>query len=459
LLLLALPARAETPYPRGASEPGTPLRAWPGPDAAPAPQDQLRALVDQPHGPDSTDVLLFVPRLALALPRALLIVVGRPLEGLAGLAERRQLPQAVYGATHNEPLTAGIVPRLAYLTDFGGSFGLELYHDNVISHGEGLALLFQFGGEVRQRTMLTFGGDHIAGAPVWVRTRFLYEEDPTSPFVGLGNPPEVAPQPGLNPRAAAVSTRYRENQVSMRAGAGPTLGPPRAEFRPGLTMIYARRDFGPSERSGDRSIQTVYDVSELPGFVPQAITLEMLASARFDARPSPRLSYGLEAYGGPDLPVGDFRYWRWGAAAGTQIALSPVTRTLRLRAALDAATGPSDRLPFFAQPALGGADRLRGYLTDRFRDDAAVLGSVEYAFFGTSQIGGLLFVDVGRVGDDVADVFRGPLGDWHAGYGGGLTFLHDDKPLVHVLLAYGDSLRLYVTTDIGRLVESRGPRP
>lgn len=424
------------------------------------PPEAARGLVERRPGVDAVDVALLVPRAVLLLPRTLLALAAAPLEALVGAAERHRVPQRIVAATHNPPRTAGVEPSLAYLSDLGGAFGATIFHRDLLGGGETLALTVTFGGGVRQRYRLAFDAERVGDSPAWLRAAFVYGEDPSDRFFGLGDPPTAAaPVAGtLDPRAAAVSTRYAISSLATALAAGVTVDAGGVVLRPGGHVHYANRNLGPADEEGRRSIETVYDVGALTGFEDVAETVEVLATLALHA-PGERVRLGptgmrLEVFGGRAVPPGDFGYWRWGAEAGGWIDLHRGLRLLRLRVGVTGVEGAPDEVPFFVMPTLGGEGRLRGFASDRFRDETAVLVTAEYAYFASAEVVGLLFVDAGRVARDPGDLAGAPLDDWHASAGFGARFSLRGEPLFRALFAYGDAVRLYVTTDLGHLVDT-----
>ena len=94
-------------------------------------------------------------------------------------------------------------------------------------------------------------------------------------------------------------------------------------------------------------------------------------------------------------------------------------------------TGSYGDLPFYSLPSLGGSDTLRGYIQNRFTDNAAAHASVEYRFgivprgFAISRsirierVNLGFFYDFGTVADDVGTLTDGKFLD---SYGFGLRF-------------------------------------
>jgi len=71
-------------------------------------------------------------------------------------------------------------------------------------------------------------------------------------------------------------------------------------------------------------------------------------------------------------------------------------------------SGPSESVPYFLMPSLGGNHFLRGYSTWRFRDRNRMLFSGEYRWTAGPLVDMALFVDAGKVASRTADMnFRG----------------------------------------------------
>ena len=85
----------------------------------------------------------------------------------------------------------------------------------------------------------------------------------------------------------------------------------------------------------------------------------------------------------------------------------------RVRVAMNSSMGGGYEVPFFLRNQLGGGDTLRGYSTGRFTDKDLALATLEYRFpvwrhpspLETHQMDGRIFVDAGRVFDDIFDKF------------------------------------------------------
>jgi len=81
---------------------------------------------------------------------------------------------------------------------------------------------------------------------------------------------------------------------------------------------------------------------------------------------------------------------------------------------------------------LGGADFLRGYDFERFRDRVSALGSVEYVWDLARWFDAAVFVDVGRVYDSLSAL---GLDDMRVGYGIALEVNNDNSFLFELSAA------------------------
>jgi hypothetical protein len=96
------------------------------------------------------------------------------------------------------------------------------------------------------------------------------------------------------------------------------------------------------------------------------------------------------------------------------------TWVLSFRARGDSIVNPSDVVPFFLMPTLGGGNTLRGFATHRFVDRHALLLSGEFRWLPNRRVVDMaLFVDAGKVAPVLDDI---RLNDMHVDYGVGLRF-------------------------------------
>jgi outer membrane protein assembly factor BamA len=149
-----------------------------------------------------------------------------------------------------------------------------------------------------------------------------------------------------------------------------------------------------------------------------------------------------------DLNGDRFRYGRYAVAVHQYVPVFffPKTRRLVFRANLEQVTPMlgGDTVPFYQLPRLGGQRSLRGFVSDRFQEEGALLFTAEYRYpiWNTRDAtsGGLdavFFVDTGQVFESFGNV---AVPAFRTSVGGGF----------HVLNSEGVSARF----EVARSVES-----
>ena len=114
--------------------------------------------------------------------------------------------------------------------------------------------------------------------------------------------------------------------------------------------------------------------------------------------------------------------------------------------------GDDSEIPFSELPRLGGPNRLRGYPLDRFRDEKAAVGTVEYHYPIHQFVAGALYVDVGKVAKSYGDFLNS---NWKVGGGGGFIVRSRDNQLFTFDIAYGEGVQFHLTTDPLRAFSKR----
>lgn len=439
LLLLAgtAPARAQgdTRTSTTAAPTGTSSVA-PSSEAAEAPAkvrpEDARGRIDE--GIEVVDALLFVPRVVLAVPRLALYILYLPLRGLLWLQDELLVYENVIDFLYNDERTAGVVPLAYYAPGLGATFGARAFHNDVFGHGESISISARFAGRFNQAYELALADEPIGETPWVVRAKARYEDSPSLLFAGIGE--------------QGVDSRFSEQRVLGLGRFGALYGP----FELTTFGIFNHRVFGPSRRlvSGDQSIETVYPTAMLEGFDEGANTLEVGLEAVLDLRDVRGFtSRGVFArlFGGYVPRLDQYSYGHWGAEVRAFVDLYRGTRVLMFRVAMEAVEGGPDDIPFSSLPRLGGANRLRGYTLDTFRDEKAALGTIEYRYPIHDNVQGHLFVDAGRVANDYDALFGDGPTDFQFGYGGGLLIGTDDATAFRLDIAYGDGLTFFFSTD------------
>ncbi|MEO7331247.1 MAG: hypothetical protein ABI193_21910 [Minicystis sp.] len=401
---------------------------------------------------ESEDIGLFVPRALLLVPRLVLKALFWPLQKGLRFTERHKLLERVEDILYNDARTAAVLPVFSFLSSLGPSVGVKAFHNDLGGFGESVSFNANFGGRYVQAYQLAFNADRFLGSRVWVQSLVRFEVQPRQPFFGFGDAPTRADGVALGPREAAVETRFRQTRMLAMAGAGYTIGRPGGLIKVGGVGVLNSRSFdgiNPADLTpGDKSLDKVYDSTQIPGFTDGSRTLELDGTMVVDTRDNEgATSKGayFEAFGGGLVPQHQYRFAHYGAELTGYIDLYRSTRVLVLRLIHEGVAGEDDRIPFAELPRLGGPKRLRGYTLDRFRDKVTAVATVEYHYPIHESIAGSLFLDAGRA----APTYQGlaDLERFRVGGGFGLIVRSKKSILFTLDLAYGDGFNLYFTTD------------
>ncbi len=379
---------------------------------APAPNTYEDGRVDEEPGDSTARV---IARGALFVPRTVLSIVFKPIEGAAWVFERYQLGERYYQVFWNDERTAGVFPTLALQSGFGLNVGAKFVHRDLLGEGEKLSLSTSTGGEYRTLTKASIRSGRRFD-PVELSLDARFEQKPKDAFYGIGN-------------SLGAETRYRDRYGRATGSADIRLGGP---FHLTASGAYADHQYS----SSDSGTPTQEMYSDLTGWTGTQYGYGEL-EVRYDTRRASNAheapvftSRGtlLAAYTGAAIGLDNMSedYQRYGVDAQQFIRLAEGPRVLSFRAHLEGVTGNLDEVPFTDLPRLGGKQSLRGYSLDRFRDRVAALGSVEYTWDLARMISASLFVDAGRVYRSADDL---SLDDMRVGYGVGLD-LHTEHSFV-----------------------------
>jgi hypothetical protein len=437
------------------SESPTSQRASRQNDQKPPPADEARGYEEEP-GTEPEDVALFVPRVVLAVPRYALKFVFFPIQLGLEYVDEHAVIERVKDVLYNDERTAGIVPRLSLDTFFGPTIGAKAFHDDLAGHGEHGSVSFAVGGRYEQAYQIAFRADRYGGSRLWLESVGRFETEPGLLFQGIGQPPVRESGSSLDPREAAVETRYRQQRLLSLTRLGYTVGEPGALTQIGMTGIYNVREFGHKGRGTGPSTEEVYDTSAIVGFDSRVSVFEADANLIVDTRNvGGATSSGayLELFGGWVPPLGQYDFFHHGLEATGYVNLYKQTRVLVLRGVVEGVEGQTKDIPFSELPRLGGPNRLRGYPLDRFRDEKAVVGTIEYHYPIHQYVAGALYTDVGRVAQSYDEMFDED--GWKTGFGAGFIFRSRNDVIFTFDVAYGEGLQFHFTTDPLRAFSER----
>jgi len=370
--------------------------------------------------------LLFVPRwtfrIATAPPRLLIWVVDR-------YSLERRFKRILF----NEDGTFGVYPFVDVVSGFGATVGVAFVDFDHFNRRFGSKMSARFGGRSGQMYQIEFGPNGHVGH--WGDLRILgrYAIGARARFYGIGNADEGDVALGtivdpIDPELAArADYRHRDWVAALRATIFP-----RNRFKLRLQTRFLDRSYNPDDSNADLTepIEERFATDQLVGYEDglrnvygdvQAILDLRHIVASYDNPPVEGKGWLMSAsvgyaYG---LSSDPSRYLRYSADLRRYIDLYNGDRVLILRARMLGVSGADDAIPFDALPFLGGRVFLRGYPSQRFRDDVSLLATAEYQYPINHYLSGYLFTDGGRVYRDFGSV---ELDGIRVGFGGGLDY-------------------------------------
>jgi outer membrane protein assembly factor BamA len=385
--------------------------------------------------------LLWVPRVALYLPKQVVRLAFAPVRGASYLWGKYQVGEQFHDAFYNEADTFGVVPVVNVDSGFGINGGARIIASDLFGASEYITLRASFGGRYEQLYSASLASGNLFGR-VSLGVEAGYEQGFREPFHGIGNGDLVDRDMVMSPINAlsddtAVKSRFKQDLTYVKV---PLRAKITEDIKIKLSTELRYQEF--RERQGDDDTFNIYQRSSLISledgtsdvytqlklsydnrqntdrYVDTVIGPGLYAGAwlgyakGFDDDPSNHLRYALDLQGVINLWRGD--------------------RLLILRGLVDGVTAKLNEIPFADLPELGGARLLRGYETDRFRDRAHTLASAEYQFNLTEKSTAFLFTDAGRVWRTLKDV---ELEGIRMGYGGGLILQSNTSFIARLQLA------------------------
>lgn len=403
------------------------------------------------------DYWLFLPRLALTLPRYVFTGVFYPIIETGAWVEREAIVEHMIDFLYNDARTAAVLPTGTFSLEYGHLLGIRAFHKDLFKNKERIEFEAVYGSPHRQFYRLSFRGDRVGGSPIWIDSHVGFSSLTSLRFSGIGNEGEDV-RGRRDPRDSNVLTRYSKElqkaKLSFGYGFGPsflTLSKRDKEEKPtykiGMSAIFQKQKFHQKRRSKheDPSIEEVYDSQRLLGFEKDSGLWEIRGDFRFnllnvEGQPSRGSTLNL-FFGG--VPGQDsFSYLHYGFENELYFNLYRDNRVLLLKTLLESVEGENDRIPFYAYPVLGGAKRLRGYYLDTFRDKHAATVALEYRYPIHQYVLGELFADVGTVSEKYSELGR----HWHPGFGFGFLFGTQEELQVKLDVSFGEKESVFFVT-------------
>jgi hypothetical protein len=424
LLLATLAAAGSAARADGAPPASTP----PGPDDA-------RGYKAPPH--ERGEGALLVPRLLLLPVRAGMQLAMIPVKAAAGALS----PTGVFDrmARAHERGTY-LIPVALVDPSFGANLGLRAGQRSPFDRQGVVTCRAAVGGTQRMVFSLTLRSRDAHLLPYragWsYKLMAKYERLPDKHFCGLGN---------LSRRIDLAYYTLRQYLFlgALRYAPAPWMACD-------LTAAVHRNqvDAAAYPEEGRKSIELGFDEGTAPGLYvdPQNIQGEVaLTLDRRDSRGAPHQGWKAEGFFGYAKGTGPdaVNFVHYGVEGQGFLPLAR-SHTLLLRVAgEEVRTNGTSPIKLTERPSLGGRSTLRGYLADRFTDNASAFGSAEYRYRLSPLITACAFVDVGKVMPRLLDI---DASDLHRSFGAGLDFARADQFYFRLLGARSDEDFVFTAT-------------
>ena len=419
---------------------------------------------------DSTNELLWVPRVVLFPVRLVYEVPGQALKGTFWLVERYRVRDVYQQIFFNEDGTFGIFPTALFETGFGLNVGARLIYRNVFGHGESLSVRGGYGGQFRQTLLGQFRSGALFGSRFRLELLGGNDARPRARFFGIGNsgdidvPPPTLPispvdQPfALNSRYSEARTRAQADlrffftqQLSATVGIGWLI-----QSFGGCAGCKSTDDLVEVNEGHSVDIEDVYDTTQLVGFREGLSNLTGTVSISYDSRapandfipkPTPSSGWRANVFGGRTVGFSNdpSELTRVGGDVTRVFNILRGDRTLSIRAYYETVMGKVSEIPFVAYPQLGGNFVLRAEQIGRYRDRNVASISAEYMWSLNQNLSSFVFIDGGRVWRDIHEI---ALKDTHLGGGFGIQAHTMKTFLLRMMIGYnGNQARLAFSID------------
>jgi len=231
-------------------------------------------------------------------------------------------------------------------------------------------------------------------------------------------------------------TNFAWEQFSLEFSLGRRLS---RKLTTDFILAYQRNNILSGRDNSISSTTDLYDNNSLPGLETGIEFTGGYLSIVFDSRNHPGIpTAGWEiALGGGLLrqySKGRFGFWESSLDARRYVHLF-YNRYMVFRVAARRVEPFSDKeIPFYYLSELGRWETIRGFSRSRFRDNDLLLGSVEYRWPLTPKfLHALIFVDAGKVSDDILDDITED--EYEITYGIGILGWYQNGVLIRAELA------------------------
>jgi len=358
-------------------------------------------------------------RAVLWVPRVPIVLALKGVRGAFWLQDRYNVAE-IADEFQTEDKKIAFFPSAFAETGFGLNVGIRASLTDLISE-EQITGRVGIGG--RDRWIADLGIARRFG-PVDVSLSGRREARDNDLFFGYGNTDITTPEMPLDPLTADVGASARFRSRLNRGVVTASVKLPQ-NFALSATSAVVQREFDGTGTAD--SIDTLFDVGTLPGFLDNTTYLHSELTVAWDTRrrASRWDGHGIRSAGGLVLGFADYQHGldeepdfvRYGMDLQRIVRIARGPRLLEFRLYGEAVTGGRDEVPFTELPRLGGSNLLRGYVAGRFRDRLAAVGQVRYLWPALSWLAPSIFVDAGRVWASYDEL---SLRGMRVGFGGGI---------------------------------------
>jgi len=317
--------------------------------------------------------------------------------------------------------------------------GIKVGYTGIFNEESDLSFTVSYGLRERHRYRVRFQKLHPFGPTlstnIIVQQRFYSDEK----FFGIGNESQFSNKSNYGLKQFTIET---STYASLREKTAFN-----AQFGMDINTVHEGRNTTLS------SVTDLYCEDNLPGLEKEIRIMRMQFGISHDSRNRMRRTTGggIVTFGGGlfnDIGNKEFSFWKTSVSFTRYIHLF-YNRTLIFRAAGEI-TEPfsGQKVPFYYLSKLGAQETIRGFDRGRFRDQDMMLFSIEYRYPIWEKLDAGLFLDGGRVSNNIFNDFSSK--DFNVGYGGTLNIWGKESLITQLAVGISkDRIRLYFSLNTG----------
>jgi len=339
----------------------------------------------------------------LAFPSYLLHWGTRPIGWGVKWAEKK-LPELLQG----ERAPYGVYPLFELGGDVGVAYGLLLYHNQFLRYDHKVRVEALFGSEEYNDFDFEYTIPSFISNTGQLNLDASYSNDPVKSLYG-GNSSTISSE-------QLYATEELEGAIEYRNAISSSV-------QISLASQYWKMDINNNKTIAEDPLLVI--PQQLRGTTS---LLSFGSTLRFDfVKGTPRTFRGSRYIAGlqwnRSLTNDQFHYLTYNLEWQQFLPLPflPNSRRLAFKTSVEKAAPLGDKeIPFFDSPSLGSSYNLRGFSSDRFRDDGSLLLTLEYRYPMWNFADIVFFVDEGQVFNKYSDI---SINDFHTSYGFGFHLI------------------------------------